>query len=83
VLGLLAHDLDGVPRPDLDELGVLLLELQEPDALGEELLGGPRVVLLSFTNSSPPSARPMLLRWALAKFSARASKESRWASAIS
>ena len=35
------------------------------------------------TNSSPPSASPMPRRWALAKFSARASKESRWASAIS
>ncbi len=46
VLGLLAHDLDGVPRPGLDELGVAPLELQEPDAVGEELLGRPGVVLL-------------------------------------
>src|SRR4028119_858032 len=46
VLGLLAHDLDGVVGPVLDELGAATLELQQPHAGGEELLGGPGVVLL-------------------------------------
>src|SRR5215211_7450721 len=46
VLGLLAHDLYGLAHPALHELGVALLELQEPHAVGEELLGRPGVVLL-------------------------------------
>jgi hypothetical protein len=36
-----------------DELGVPLLELQQPDAAGEELLGGPRVVLLDLHELQP------------------------------
>src|ERR671911_447381 len=46
VLGLLAHNLDGVTHPTLHELGVAPLELQELYAVGEELLGNPGVVLL-------------------------------------
>src|SRR5919112_1239366 len=46
VFGLLAHNLNGVTQPTLHELGVALLELQEPHAVGEELLGSPGVVLL-------------------------------------
>src|SRR5918998_5778278 len=53
VLGLLAQHLYGVSRPVLDELGVLLLELQEPDAVGEELLGGPCVLLLELHELQP------------------------------
>src|SRR5215213_1565191 len=46
VLGLLAHDLDNVTHPALHELGVFLLELQEPHAVSEELLGRPGIILL-------------------------------------
>src|ERR671921_2145529 len=46
VLGLLAHNLDGLTHPALHELGVALLELQEPHAIGEELLGRPGIILL-------------------------------------
>src|SRR5215213_2969463 len=47
VLGLLAHNLDGLTHPALHELGVALLELEEPHAFGEELLRRPRVVPLA------------------------------------
>jgi hypothetical protein len=46
LLTLLAHDLDSVAHPALHELGVALLELQEPHPVGEELLGRPGIVLL-------------------------------------
>src|SRR5829696_1946779 len=46
VLGLLAHNLYGLTHPALHELGVALLELKEPHAVGEELLGSPGVLLL-------------------------------------
>src|ERR687889_2644759 len=46
VLSLLAHNLDGLTHPALHELGVALLELQEPHAVCEELVGGPGIILL-------------------------------------
>src|SRR5215218_3889992 len=58
VLGLLAQDLHGVSRPGPDELGVLLLELKDPYALGEELLGGPGVVLLELDELKPAFGQP-------------------------
>src|SRR3712207_6869421 len=45
VLGLLAHGLDGVARPAPQELGVALLELRQPHAVGEPLLRRPDVAL--------------------------------------
>src|SRR5215212_7581701 len=58
LLGLLAHDLDGLAHPLLYELGVLLLELQEPYAVGEELLGGLGVLLLEPHELEPAFGKP-------------------------
>src|ERR671911_2368573 len=58
LLGLLAHDLDSLTHPALHELGVLLLELEEPDAVGEELLCGPGVVLLEPHELKPAFGEP-------------------------
>src|ERR671911_1079187 len=58
VLSLLAHYLYGLAHPALHELGVLLLELEEPDAVGEELLCGPGVVLLEPHELKPAFGEP-------------------------
>src|ERR687897_784116 len=58
LLGLLAHYLKGFAHPALHELGVLLLELEKPDAVGEELLGRPRVVLLEPHDLQPTFGEP-------------------------
>src|SRR5215208_5547372 len=58
VLGLLAHNVDGVTHPALHELGVALLELEEPQAVGEELLGRPGVVLLEPHELEPVVGKP-------------------------
>src|SRR5215217_2393163 len=61
VLGLLAKCLHSLARPALHELGVALLELQELHTT------------CNLMNLSPSWARPMLRRWAAARFLARAS----------
>src|SRR5215208_220616 len=58
VLALLAHNLDGLTHPALHELGVALLELQEPYAVGEELLSRPGVVLLQLHELEPVVGKP-------------------------
>src|SRR5829696_6175976 len=58
VLGLLAHNLDGLTHPALHELGVALLELKEPHAVGEELLGRPDVILLEPHELEPAFGDP-------------------------
>src|SRR5215213_10305842 len=58
VLGLLAHDLHGLAHPAPHELGVALLEPQEPHAVGEELLSGPGVVLLQPHELEPAFGDP-------------------------
>src|SRR5919112_1536590 len=58
VLGLLAHNLDGLTHPALHELGVALLELQEPHAVCEELLGRPGIVLLEPHELEPAFGDP-------------------------
>src|SRR5215211_5570432 len=58
VLSLLAHNLDGVTHPALHELGVALLELKEPHAVGEELLGCPGVILLEPYELEPAFGDP-------------------------
>src|SRR5215212_9013262 len=58
LLGLLVHNLDGLTHPALHELGVALLKLQEPDAVGEELLCGPGVVLLEPHELEPAFGEP-------------------------
>src|SRR5215204_2125693 len=58
LLGLLTHDLDGLAHPLLYELGVLLLELEEPYAVGEELLGGLGVLLLEPHELQPAFGKP-------------------------
>src|SRR5829696_6943254 len=58
VLGLLAHNLYGLTHPALHELGVALLELQEPYAVGEELLSRPGVVLLQLHELEPAFGDP-------------------------
>src|SRR5215213_1750123 len=58
LLGLLAHNLEGVTHPTLHELGVALLELEEPHAFGEELLGRPGVVLLEPHELQPAFGDP-------------------------
>src|ERR687889_1336922 len=58
VLGLLAHNLDGLTHPALHELGVALLELQEPHAVCEELLGRPGVLLLEPHELEPAFGDP-------------------------
>src|SRR5215213_10058236 len=58
VLGLLAHNLYGVTYPALHELGVALLELKEPHAVCEELLGRPGVVLLEPHELQPAFGDP-------------------------
>src|SRR5829696_662414 len=58
VLALLAHNLDGLTHPALHELGVALLELQEPYAVGEELLSRPGVVLLQLHELEPAFGDP-------------------------
>src|SRR5215204_1503072 len=58
VLGLLAHNLDGVTHPALHELGVALLELKEPQAVGEELLGRPGVIFLEPHELEPAFGDP-------------------------
>src|SRR5215208_2340948 len=58
VLGLLAHNLDGLTHPALHELGVALLELQEPYAVGEELLSRPGVILLEPHELEPAFGDP-------------------------
>src|SRR5215208_7756985 len=58
VLGLLAHDLYGLTHPALHELGVALLELQEPHAVGEELLGRPGIILLEPHELEPSFSDP-------------------------
>ena len=46
MLCLLTHNLNGLTHPALHELGVALLELKEPHAVCEELLGRPGIILL-------------------------------------
>src|SRR5919112_4202866 len=58
VLGLLAHNLDCLTHPALHELGVALLELQEPHAIGEELLGRPGIILLEPHELEPAFGDP-------------------------
>src|SRR5215203_2211083 len=58
VLGLLAQNLRGIAHPPPHELGVLLLELQEPDAVGEPLLSRPGVVLLQLHELEPVFGKP-------------------------
>src|SRR5919112_4355125 len=58
LLGLIAHNLEGVTYPALHELGVALLELQEPHAFGEELLGRPGVILLEPHELQPAFGDP-------------------------
>src|SRR5215207_9573257 len=58
VLGLLAQNLRGIAHPALHELGVALLELQEPYAVGEELLSRPGVVLLQLHELEPVVGKP-------------------------
>src|SRR5829696_144532 len=58
LLGLLAHDLDGLTHPTLHELGVALLELKEPHAIGEEFLGSPGVLLLEPHELEPSFSDP-------------------------
>src|SRR5215216_1542437 len=58
VLGLLAQNLRGIAHPPPHELGVLLLELQEPDAVGEELLSRSGVVLLQLHELEPVFGKP-------------------------
>src|SRR5215213_1236883 len=58
LLGLLAHNLEGVTHPALHELGVAPLELEEPHAFGEELLGRPGVVLLEPHELQPAFGDP-------------------------
>src|SRR5919112_4381914 len=58
LLGLLAHDLDGVTHPTLHELGVALLELEEPHPVCKELLGRPGVVLLQPHELEPAFGDP-------------------------
>src|SRR5215207_295951 len=53
VLGLLAQGLNGAARPILDELGVALLELEEPHTFGEPLLSCPGVVFLELHELEP------------------------------
>src|SRR5215212_4600086 len=58
VLGLLAQNLRGIAHPALHELGVALLELQEPYAVGEELLSRTGVVLLQLHELEPVVGKP-------------------------
>src|SRR5215204_510268 len=58
LLCLLAHDLRGIAHPALHELGVALLELQEPYAVGEPLLSRPDVVLLQLHELEPVVGKP-------------------------
>src|SRR5215207_8486623 len=58
LLGLLAQNLRGIAHPALHELGVALLELQEPYAVGEELLSRPDVVLLQLHELEPVVGKP-------------------------
>src|SRR5829696_2513581 len=58
VLGLLAQNLRGIAHPALHELGVLLLELQEPYAVGEPLLSRSGVVLLQLHELEPVFGKP-------------------------
>src|ERR687894_1793432 len=58
VLGLLAHNLDGVAGPALHELGVALLKLEQLHAVGEPLLGSPSAVLLKLHELEPTFGQP-------------------------
>src|SRR5215204_2025829 len=58
VLGLLAQGVYGVARPALGELGVALLEPEQPDAVGEPLPGRPGVVLLQPHELQPAVGQP-------------------------
>src|SRR5919112_3680277 len=58
LLCLLAQNLRGIAHPALHELGVLLLELQEPYAVGEPLLSRPGVVLLQLYELEPVVGKP-------------------------
>src|SRR5215216_6678391 len=58
VLCLLAQNLRGIAHPSLHELGVALLELQEPYAVGEPLLGRPGVILLQLHELEPVVGKP-------------------------
>src|SRR5215208_6645731 len=58
VLGLLAHNLNGLTHPALHELRVALLELKEPHAVGEELLGRPGIILLEPHELEPAFGDP-------------------------
>jgi hypothetical protein len=58
VLCLLAHGLEGVAHPALDELGVALLKLQEPHAVGEPLLGRAGVFFLEPHELEPVVGKP-------------------------
>src|SRR5215211_2061914 len=58
VLGLLAKSLRGIAHPASHELGVALLELQEPYAVSEELLSRPGVVLLQLHELEPIVGKP-------------------------
>jgi hypothetical protein len=58
VLGLFAHNLNGLTHPTLHELGVALLELKEPHAISEELLGRPGIILLEPHELEPAFGDP-------------------------
>src|SRR5829696_7238456 len=58
VLCLLTHNLNGLTHPALHELGVALLELKEPHAVGEELLGRPGIILLKPHELEPAFGDP-------------------------
>src|SRR5215216_3604470 len=58
VLGLLAQNLRGIAHPALHELRVALLELQEPYAVGEPLLGRPGVILQQLHELEPDVGKP-------------------------
>src|SRR5829696_5548183 len=58
VLCLLAHHLYSLTHPALHELGVALLKLQEPYAVGEELLGRPGIILLEPHELEPAFGDP-------------------------
>src|SRR5215212_5865021 len=58
VLGLLAHSLYSLAHPALHKLGVALLELKEPHATSEPLLGRPGVLLLQPHELEPAFGKP-------------------------
>ncbi len=73
MLGLLAQSLYSLARLALHELGVALLELKEPQAVSEELLGGPGVLLLQPHELEPAFGEPEAAALSGRRFSAKAS----------